>query len=63
MPFMPNTKNKRENQLTLESDTKEHVVGGEIIVGFIPTLQTNSRFKLEYQGMFKNYIIGFIPSL
>ena len=56
MPFMPNRKNKRENQLTLESDTKEHVDDGEIIVGFIPTLQSNSIFKLEYQGMFKNYI-------
>ena len=38
MPFMPNRKNKRENQLTLKSDTKEHVVDGEIIVGFITTL-------------------------
>ena len=56
MPFMPNRKNKRENQLTLESDTKEHVVDGEIIVGFTPTLQGNSIFKLEYQGIFKNYI-------
>ena len=40
----------------MESDTKEHVVDGEIIVGFIPTLQGNSIFKLEYQGIFKNYI-------
>ena len=38
MPFMPKRKNKRENQLTLKSDTKEHVGDGEIIVGFITTL-------------------------
>ena len=62
MPFMPNRKNKRENQLTLESDTKEHVVDGEIIEEFIPTLQNNSIFKLEYQGIFKNYN-RIIPSL
>ena len=46
MPFMPNRKNKRENQLTLESDTKEHVVDGEIIVGFIKTLYSNDIFKV-----------------
>ena len=47
MPFMPNRKNKRENQLTLESDTKEHVADEdeEIIVGLILTLPLNGIFK------------------
>ena len=47
MPFMPNRKNKRENQLTLESDTKEHVVDGEIIVGFILMLYSSMAIRTK----------------